>query len=123
MNTTAVRRWERRQLSRARVQLPARYSSANLTLDGQVSDVSPDGLFFAADFLDEVGESASIAMHVPSRPTPLQLKGQVCRVSDAAHGSGMGIRLIAVTLPDRLILAGLQDEALQASDPADRGNA
>lgn len=98
---------DKRRAVRARVQLAARYVSASLTLEGHVTDVSADGLFFASDFLDDEGEIARIWVVVPSRPEPLELRGEVRWVSDAPTGAGMGVRFVDVNLEDRLLLSSL----------------
>lgn len=110
MNPTATRpanpRDQRRQ-SRTRVHLPARYASPNLSLEGHVTDVSPDGLFFCSDYLDDQGEPVRVWVEVPSRAEPLELRGEVRWVNDTPDAGGMGLRLIDVSLEDRRILSSL----------------
>ena len=74
--------------------MSARYVSATLVLEGQVTDVSAEGMFFSSDYLDDEGEVARIWVDVPGRPMPLELRGEVRWVNDATLGGGMGIRLI-----------------------------
>jgi uncharacterized protein (TIGR02266 family) len=103
---------DQRRVSRARVHFKARYSSPSLSLEGHVTDLSPDGLFFSSDFLDDQGESAQVVVDVPTRTRPLELRGEVRWVKDAPNGAGMGIRFVDVSLEDRALLRTL------AGDPA-----
>lgn len=94
-----------RRTSRSRVSLVAKYVSANLSLEGQITDVSPDGLFFSSDFLDGQGESARVVVVViPTRNRPLELRGEVRWVRDQPHTGGMGIRLLGVSREDQELL-------------------
>jgi hypothetical protein len=99
------------------VQFQARYSSPNLNLEGLVTDLSPEGLFFCSDFLDDQGELAQLVVTVPSRAQPLQLRGEVRWVKDVPHAGGMGIKLVDVSLEDRALLSSLS--AVPAPAPAD----
>lgn len=94
-------------MNRGSVHVTARYVSSTLTLEGVVTDVSAEGLFFASEYLDGLGEMIRLTVDLPSRSQPLELKGEVRWVNDSAMGSGMGIRLIDVSLADRVLLAGL----------------
>lgn len=109
MNTVAGsnRYSDQRRTLRARVHLPARYVSSNLNLEGHVTDLSAEGLFFCSDFLDDQGETAHLEVIVPSRQQPLELRGEVRWVKDAPHAGGMGIKLLDVSLEDRALLATL----------------
>jgi len=98
---------EQRRAARVRVRFRARYVSSTLTIDGHVTDVSPDGLFFCSDFLDARGETVRIWVALPGRQ-PLELRGEVRWVNDSPHGGGMGVRLIDVTLDDRAVLTALE---------------
>lgn len=100
---------EQRRVSRRRVHLPARYVSSNLNLEGHVTDVSPDGLFFSSDFLDDQGEEACVWVQIPLRQGLLELRGEVRWVNDAPHSGGMGIKLVDVPLEDRILLSSLSD--------------
>jgi hypothetical protein len=95
----------KRRAFRSRVFLQARYVSANLTLEGRITDVSPDGLFFQSDYLDDQGELARVWVQLPTRSAPLELRGEVRWVNDAPHAGGMGLRLFDVGLEDRLLLS------------------
>lgn len=96
-----------RRVNRGAVRVTARYVSSTLTLEGVVTDVSAEGLFFASEYLDGLGEMIRLTVDLPSRAQPLELKGEVRWVNDSSMGSGMGIRLIDVSLVDRVLLAGL----------------
>jgi hypothetical protein len=126
MHTTTFRLFEQRRSARARVHFPARYASGTMTLEGHVTDLSAEGLFFASDFLDALGELARVWVVLPSRPEPLELRGEVRWVNDGAHVSGMGLRLVEVGWEERQLLAALAprgDLAGDVSSPAPTGNA
>jgi hypothetical protein len=110
MFSTFSRGTDKRHTIRSRVCLAARYTSANLTLDGEITDVSADGVFFRSEFLDDRGELARLSIQLPTRPGPLELRGEVRWVSDAPAGGGMGLRLIDVSLEDRKTLANVLHE-------------
>jgi hypothetical protein len=112
-------RSDKRRTARLRVHLPARYVSSNLQLEGHVTDISSDGVFFCSDFLDHQGEAARVWIEVPSRNGPLELRGEVRWVNDASHASGMGLRLIDVSLEDRELLSSVA-EGLLANAPEGR---
>jgi hypothetical protein len=110
---------DQRRVSRARVHFPARYASPNLNLEGHVTDLSPDGLFFCSDFLDDQGETAHLVVEIPSRPSrPLELRGEVRWVKDLPNAGGMGIRLVDVSLEDRALLSSLAEDRDGARDVA-----
>ena len=96
-----------RRTVRAKVQVPARYVSENLTIDGTVSDLSPDGVFFCSDYLDAKGEPVRISIEVPWRDRPLHLRGEVRWVSESPRTGGMGIRFMDVSFEDRVVLSSL----------------
>lgn len=107
MYPTFSRSTDQRRVSRGRVRVTARYVSSALTLEGAVTDVSAEGLFFASEFLDAQGETAKVWLHLPTRAEPLELRGEVRWVNDAPLGAGMGIRLLDVSVEDRVLLASL----------------
>lgn len=113
MDPTSTRpnRYDQRRTSRVRVHFSARYASPNLNLEGHVTDVSPDGLFFCSDYLDDQGELARVWLDVPDRAAPLELRGEVRWVNDAPHAGGMGIKFIDVSLEDRALLTTLGNHA------------
>ena len=98
---------EMRRAARTRVQVPARYVSEHLTIDGLVTDLSPDGVFFCSDYLDSTGELVRISIDVPWRSQPLQLHGEVRWVCEATRTGGMGIRFMDVSFEDRVVLSSL----------------
>ena len=121
-STRPVNRYDQRRSSRVRVHFAARYASPNLNLEGHVTDVSPDGLFFCSDYLDDQGEVARVWVDVPDRAAPLELRGEVRWVNDAPHAGGMGIKLIDVSLEDRALLSALA-AAMVSGRPTLPGNA
>ena len=96
-----------RRAVRMPVQVPARYVSERLTIEGLVTDLSPDGVFFCSDYLDATGETVRISIDIPWRAHPLQLRGEVRWVSETARTGGMGIRFTDVSLEDRVVLSSL----------------
>jgi hypothetical protein len=123
MNPTSTRpanRYDQRRSARVRVHFPARYLSANLQLEGHVTDLSADGLFFCSDFLDDQGEMVRVWVEVPSRSRPVELRGEVRWVNDRPHAGGMGLKLLDVSLEDRLLLSALE-QGTAAGDGLDEG--
>jgi hypothetical protein len=96
-----------RRSARVKVQVPARYVSEYLTIEGTVTDLSPDGVFFCSDYLDSTGEPVRISIDVPWRDRPLHLRGEVRWVSENPRIGGMGIRFMDVSLEDRVVLSSL----------------
>jgi hypothetical protein len=121
-STRPANRYDQRRASRVRVHFSARYASTNLNLEGHVTDVSPDGLFFCSDYLDDQGEVARVWVDVPDR-APLELRGEVRWVNDAPHAGGMGIKFIDVSLEDRALLSSLTSGFVSDGQPAHTGNA
>lgn len=124
MYPTFSRSTNKRRVNRGSVRVTARYVSPTLTLEGLVTDVSAEGLFFASEYLDGLGEMIRLSVFLPTRVEPLELRGEVRWVNDSPMGSGMGIRLVDVSLSDRVLLAGLP-YVLAPGDQASRtlGNA
>ncbi len=98
---------ETRRSARSKVRITGKYVSDSLVVDGVVTDVSADGLFFCSDFLDNTGETARLWLDIPWRNRPLELRGEVRWVNDAPSTGGMGIRFIDVSLEDRMVLSSL----------------
>lgn len=107
MYPTFSRSADKRRVSRGRVSVTARYVSSNLTLEGSVTDVSAEGLFFSSEYLDSQGEMARLWVYLPTQAEPLELRGEVRWVNDSPMGAGMGIRLMDVSLAERVLLASL----------------
>lgn len=107
MDTTPEPTYQRRRMPRVRVSLPAHYSSPHLQLDGWVTDLTTEGLFFCSDYLDGQGEMAEVVLEVPTVPRPLQLRGEVRWVRESQIGGGMGIQLVDVSLDDRILIASV----------------
>jgi hypothetical protein len=96
-----------RRSARSKVRIAGKYVSDSLVVDGVVTDVSADGLFFCSDFLDNTGEVARVWLDIPWRNRPLELRGEVRWVNDTPNTGGMGIRFIDVSLEDRMVLSSL----------------
>jgi hypothetical protein len=98
-------RIEQRRSLRVRVDLPARYRSGTLSLDGRARDLSQAGIFFVGFAGGEI-ESATgevfLELDLPDEPMrPLSVVGEVRRAS----GHGMGIRFVGLPVADRRRLA------------------
>jgi hypothetical protein len=90
-----------------RVQISAKYVSDSLVIEGVVTDVSAEGLFFCSDYLDGTGEPVRVWLDIPWRNHPLELRGEVRWVNDTPDIGGMGIKFIDVSLEDRMVLSSL----------------
>jgi hypothetical protein len=114
---------ELRRSPRTKVQISAKYVSDSLVVEGMVTDVSADGLFFCSDYLDGTGETVRIWLDIPWRTTPLELRGEVRWVNDAPNTGGMGIKFYDVSLEDRIVLSSLGLSALAVSAAMPGGEA
>lgn len=105
---------EQRRTARNRVRVTARYISDQMIVDGLVTDISPDGLFFASDFLDARGELVRVLLDIPWLAKPLEVRGEVRWVCDNANAGGMGIRFLNVDSANRGVLSSLGLSSLAA---------
>ena len=96
---------EKRRAHRVRVNLSARYRSQSVSLDGNVSDLSCDGLFLRSEFLDDTGTPVDLDLELPGTERPIRLHGKVVRTDATPLACGMGIRFHEVHAPARLQLA------------------
>ena len=96
---------EKRKSHRVRVNLAARYRSLSVSLDGEVSNLSTEGLFLRADLLDETGTVVYVDLDLPGSEAPVKISGEVVRTDDKPLSCGMGIRFHNLRLPTRLQLA------------------
>ncbi|HEY5282135.1 MAG TPA: PilZ domain-containing protein [Polyangia bacterium] len=114
---------ELRRSARMKVEIAAKYVSDSLVVEGVVTDVSADGLFFCSDYLDGTGESVRVWLDIPWRNRPLELRGEVRWVNDTPNIGGMGIRFIDVSLEDRMVLSSLGLSALASGAYSSPGEA
>jgi uncharacterized protein (TIGR02266 family) len=96
---------EQRRHPRINVDLPVRYRSDAVSLDGRACDLSQDGLFFVSSYLDEPGGEIAIELDLPDSDVPLRLSGEVRWIDEAPLHAGMGIRFVNVAITERLRLA------------------
>jgi len=96
---------EKRKSHRVRVNLAARYRSLSVSLDCEVCNLSTDGLFLRAEFLDSAGTIAHVDLDLPGNESPVKISGEVVRTDDKPLSCGMGIRFHDLRLPTRLQLA------------------
>ena len=110
-----------RRSARMKVEIAARYVSESLVVEGVDRDVGADGLFFCSDYLDGAGEIVRVWLDIPWRSHPLELRGEVRWVSETPDTGGMGIKLIDLSLEDRIVLSSLGLSALSADASASPG--
>jgi hypothetical protein len=97
---------ENRRTPRIPVDLPARYRSEAVSLDGRAGDISQDGMFFMSAFLyDATHAEVNVELDLPDSDVPLRLAGEVRWIDDAPLHAGMGIRFVNVTINEKLRLA------------------
>jgi hypothetical protein len=96
---------EQRRTPRIPVDLPARYRSEGVSLDGRAWDLSQDGMFFMSPFLDDTPGEINLELDLPDSDEPLRLTGEVRWVDDGALHAGMGIRFHNIAIQERLRLA------------------
>ena len=95
-------RIEQRRSLRVPVDLPARYRSGTLSLDGRARDLSQAGLFFVGASIESATGDVFLELDLPDEPMrPLSVVGEVRRV----EGHGMGIRFLGLPVADRRRLA------------------
>jgi hypothetical protein len=87
------------------VDLPARYRSGQVSLDGRAGDLSQDGMFFVSPFLDDTPGEVAVELDLPDSDEPLRLLGEVRWIDDGPLHSGMGIRFMNTAINERLRLA------------------
>ena len=104
-----------------KVEIAARYVSESLVVEGVVTDVSADGLFFCSDYLDGAGETVRVWLDIPWRSNPLELRGEVRWVNETPDVGGMGIEFLDPSLEDRIVLSSLGLSALSTGASASPG--
>jgi c-di-GMP-binding flagellar brake protein YcgR len=95
---------EQRRHSRIAVNLPARYRSGQMSLDGRVLDLSADGVHFVSGVLDEGGQTVDLELDLPDTNEPVRITGEV-RWHTHGNQAGMGIHFTDVPKSDRRRLA------------------
>lgn len=92
----------KRKHPRFAVELPVIYSSATLTIDAVVRDLSRGGMFIESELLDPVGTPCEVTA-LPDGHAAMQFSGVVAHVSSdkltVARPSGLGIRFISGSDP------------------------
>jgi hypothetical protein len=98
---------EHRRAPRVAVDLPARYRSGTVSLDGRAGNLSQNGMFFLATSLDDQIENPiHIEIDLPDHDQPLTLHGEVRWVhADELRRAGMGIFFTQISLAERRRLA------------------
>lgn len=85
---------ERRHHPRRKVAIPVLYTSESLTFESHTSDLSHEGLFIAAEIIEEIGTPCHVTL-LPDGQPPLSLTGVVSRVTQKGGRGlpkGMGVR-------------------------------
>jgi c-di-GMP-binding flagellar brake protein YcgR len=95
---------ERREAARIRVNLPVRYSSRALSLDARAANLSRTGLFITSEYLDEIGETATLTLDLPGED-PIEVSGKVVRTDAEPGTAGMGIYFASLGQQHRRALA------------------
>src|ERR1044071_9695215 len=105
---------DQRRWPRMPVNLCAEYRASQLHLDGRVVNISQGGVFFRSDLLDQFGAEVRVMLVLPERHEPLELRGDVAWIKDAAGNAGMGIRFRSLPLVDRILLANFMMSRIYA---------
>lgn len=83
----------RRRHLRRDVKLRGLYISGSLTVEGEVSDISHGGAFFACELLDEVGTLCDLLVFPAPDSDVVRFSGEVVRVSgQESRRCGLGIK-------------------------------
>jgi hypothetical protein len=85
----------RRADPRTSVNLRALYVSSATTVEGQLTDVSITGGFFAAPISDSTGTLCDLVLRIVDDEEPLRIDAEVMRVS--VNPKGMGLRFLRLT--------------------------
>jgi hypothetical protein len=97
---------EQRRAARVPVDLPARYRSGEVFLDGRAGNLSQDGMFFVCSLLDDGdGREVVVELDLPDCREPLALQAEVRWVDVGPLLSGMGLHFVNVALQEKLQLA------------------
>jgi hypothetical protein len=103
----------RRRFYRKVVRMRGLYVSPAMTIEGEVSDISTGGAFFASEILDEMGSTCDLLVFPSADGEVVRFSAEVVRTTHAGPGkSGMGLRFIKMT-------AAAQLWVLAAADPPD----
>ena len=88
----------RRTSYRAPVRIRALYVSAFMTIEGEVSDLSLGGAFFASQLLDEVGTQCDLLIFPSAESEVVRFTAEVVRASQGeGRPLGLGIRFMKMT--------------------------
>lgn len=85
-----------RRSPRYAIEIPVIYSSASLTIDALVRDISEGGMFIRTELLDPVGTPCEVTA-LPDGHSAMVFAGVVVHVADdlsAGRGSGLGIKFV-----------------------------
>jgi hypothetical protein len=86
----------RRGAFRVGVRLRGLYVSGTMTLEGEVSDLSRSGAFFACDLLDSVGTACDLLIIPDSDGEVIRFACEVARVASEIR-TGLGLRFLHMT--------------------------
>jgi hypothetical protein len=96
----------KRRSPRIAVDLPARYRSGSVSLDGRAGNLSQNGMFFLSDLLDgRAGEDVEVEIDLPDNGQPILIRGEVRWIDERPLRPGMGIRFVDVDIMERRRLA------------------
>ena len=88
----------RRSSYRAPVRMRALYVSAFMTIEGEISDISLGGAFFASQLLDEMGTGCDLLVFPSDESEVVRFTAEVVRTSQGdGRTLGLGGRFIKMT--------------------------
>ncbi len=100
---TTIQLWAdpkgRRTAYRAPVRIRALYVSAFMTIEGEVSDLSLGGAFFASQLLDEIGTHCDLLIFPSAESEVVRFTAEVVRTQQGEGGRamGLGVRFMKMT--------------------------
>ena len=94
---------DRRRAHRLPVSLRAEYRSATGARTVVVENLSRGGVFFRDQGVDSMG--SEVALTIQFQGSPVELAGEVVRIVNDDHASGVGIRFTALANEARRELA------------------
>ena len=88
----------RRSTYRHSLKLRALYVSAWMTIEGEISDISLGGAFFASQLIDEIGTGCDLLLFPDDESEVVRLGAEVVRVAQSdGQPQGVGLRFTKMT--------------------------
>ncbi|MBI4511646.1 MAG: PilZ domain-containing protein [Deltaproteobacteria bacterium] len=95
---------DQRRATRVASDLPARYQTSEILLEGWAGNLSQGGMFFVGPAIDRGVGDVRVEIALPEF-SPLMLAGEVRWVEEGPVHFGMGIRFVNVARFERQLLA------------------